>query len=146
MPDIAGLLPQRGAMVLLDELVAYDERTIRCRAQSHRRRDNPLAHRGMLPAWAGVEYGAQAMAAHFALSAGATGAMTVGLLGALRDVVCAVERLDDVASPLRIDAERLSRDAAGSIYAFRITAEDDDRLLVHGRATVVQQVRDPQAR
>jgi predicted hotdog family 3-hydroxylacyl-ACP dehydratase len=146
LPAVADLLPQRGAMVLLDEVIAHDERTIRCRANSHRRSDHPLACEGRLPAWAGVEYAAQAMAAHFSLSASTPGAMTIGLLGGLRDVVCAVERLDDVASPLCIEAERLSKDAAGSIYAFRITAEDDGRVLVHGRATVVQQVRPAEAR
>jgi len=143
LPDVASLLPHRGAMVLLDEVVAFDASTIRCRTRSHRRGDHPLAFEGVLPAWAGVEYGAQAMAAHFSLSAGAGGAMTTGLLGGLRDVVCTVGRLDDVTSPLRIDATRLSNDRSGSIYAFRIAAEDDDRVLVEGRATVIQQVRAP---
>ena len=138
---IGDLLPQRGAMVLLDEVVAHDERTIVCRARSHRNAGHPLARGGILPAWAGIEYAAQAMAAHFSLTTGRGGDMTMGLLGALRDVVCSVERLDDVASPLRIGAERLSFDTAGSIYAFRITAEDDGRTLVQGRATVVQRTR-----
>jgi predicted hotdog family 3-hydroxylacyl-ACP dehydratase len=141
--DIADLLPQRGAMVLLDEVISHDERTIRCRAQSHHRRDHPLAFEGVLPAWAGVEYAAQAMAAHFSLSSATRGAMTIGLLGGLRDVVCAVDRLDDIASPLYVDAERLTKDAAGSIYAFRITAEGAERVLLQGRATVVQQVQSP---
>lgn len=141
LPDVASLLPHRGAMVLLDEVIAFDASSIRCRTRSHRRADHPLACDGVLPAWAGVEYGAQAMAAHFSLSAGAAGTMTTGLLGALRDVVCAVERLDDVISPLCVVAERLSSDRSGSIYTFRVAAEDDDRVLVQGRATVVQQVR-----
>jgi predicted hotdog family 3-hydroxylacyl-ACP dehydratase len=140
-PCVADLLPQRGEMVLLDEVVAHDERTIVCRAHSHRNAGNPLARGGVLPAWAGIEYAAQAMAAHFSLTSGSAGDMTMGLLGALRDVVCSVERLDDVASPLRIGAERLSHDTAGSIYAFRITAEDDGRTLLQGRATVVQRTR-----
>jgi len=141
-PFVADLLPHSGTMVLLDEVVTHDDRTIRCRAHSHRRDGHPLAFQGVLPAWAGVEYAAQAMAAHFSLTAGTAGAMTIGLLGGLRDVVCFVERLDDIASPLCVDAERLSNDAAGSIYAFRIIAEADGRTLVQGRATVVQQVRD----
>ena len=138
---IGDLLPQRGAMVLLDEVVTHDERSIVCRAHSHRNASHPLAGGGVLPAWAGIEYAAQAMAAHFSLTTGSAGGMTMGLLGALRDVVCSVDRLDDVASVLRIGAERLSHDTAGSIYAFRITAEDDGRTLVQGRATVVQRIR-----
>ena len=138
-PPIAKLLPQDGAMVLLDEVLSHDERRIACRASSHRNPANPLVHEGTLPVWAGIEYAAQAMAAHFCLSAEVTGEATIGLLGGLRDVVCEASRLDDVASPLIVEAERLSHDAAGSIYRFRVSAEDDGRPLLHGRATVVQQ-------
>ena len=84
---------------------------------------------------------AQAMAAHFSLVSGVRGESTTGLLGALRDVECATSRLDDVASPLIVRAERLSHDAAGSIYAFRVHAQGDERPLLSGRATVVQQRR-----
>ena len=141
IPPIANLLPQHGAMVLLDEVVSHDERRIRCRASSHRDPANPLVHDGTLPVWAGIEYAAQAMAAHFCLSSDVRGEMTIGLLGGLRDVVCAASRLDDVDSLLIVEAERLSQDAAGSIYNFRVSAEDDGRPLLHGRATVVQQRR-----
>jgi predicted hotdog family 3-hydroxylacyl-ACP dehydratase len=136
---IAKLLPQAGAMVLLDEVVSHDERRIVCRANSHRDPSNPLMHDGALPVWAGIEYAAQAMAAHFSLSADVRGETTIGLLGGLRDVVCEVSRLDDTASLLIVEAERLSHDAAGSIYGFRVSAEDDRRTLLQGRATVVQQ-------
>lgn len=135
--DIASLLPQSGAMMLLREVVMHDARRIECRADSHRDRSHPLAHDELLPIHAGIEYAAQAMAAHFALSnVGGTGAAMIGLLGALRDVSWTVERLDDIATSLTIVAERLARDAAGSIYAFSVST--DDRMLLHGRATVVQ--------
>ena len=140
--SIAALVPQSGAMVLLDEIIAHDESRITCRALSHRDPANPLVHDGVLPVWAGIEYAAQAMAAHFGLGAGVPGGAAIGLLGGLRDVACEVERLDDVASPLLISAERLSHDPAGSIYAFSVTAESDGRPLLTGRATVVQQRRD----
>lgn len=139
--DVATLLPQAGAMVLIDAVVRHDERHIACRAHSHRDSANPLARDGALPIWAGIEYAAQAMAAHFALQAGVSGTATVGLLGGLRDVVCAVERLDDIESPLLVTAERLSHDRAGSIYAFTLTAELSGRELMRGRATVVQQAK-----
>ena len=138
---ITQLLPHGGAMVLLDEVVSHDEHRIACRARSHRDPANPLTHEGILPVWAGVEYAAQAMAAHFSLTADVTGDATIGLLGGLRDVVCEAARLDDVVSPLLAEAERLARDAGGSIYGFRVAAEDDCRSLLHGRATVVQQRR-----
>ena len=97
-------------MVLLDEVISHDERRITCRASSHRDPSHPLARDGMLPVWAGIEYAAQAMAAHFSLSAGVTGAATIGLLGALRDVVCEASRLDDVDSPLIVEAESAYRE------------------------------------
>jgi predicted hotdog family 3-hydroxylacyl-ACP dehydratase len=134
---IEDLIPQSGAMVLLDEVIAHDERHMRCLATSHRAPDHPLAHGGTLPVWAGVEYAAQAMAAHFTLQSRLAGRPTLGLLGALRDVRAAVARLDDVAGPLFVAVERLSRDAAGSIYAFAVSAEGE-RELLRGRATVVQ--------
>ena len=40
--DIAGLVPQQGAMCLLEGIERHDERTIVCRATSHRSADNPL--------------------------------------------------------------------------------------------------------
>ena len=135
---IDALVPQSGSMVLLDEVVMHDERNIRCRARSHHKPDHPLAHGGVLPVFAGIEYAAQAMAAHFSLTAGLAGPTTIGLLGALRDVVCEVDRLDDVDGALIIACERLSHDRAGSIYAFEVAAEDDGRVLLRGRATVVQ--------
>jgi predicted hotdog family 3-hydroxylacyl-ACP dehydratase len=135
---IADLLPQSGAMVLLAEVVSFDERRLVARAHSHRDRRHPLAHRDVLPVWAGIEYAAQAMAAHFALQSRLSGRGTIGLLGGVRDVRASVRRLDDVAGPLSVAVERLSRDAAGSIYAFAVTAEADARELLRGRATVVQ--------
>jgi predicted hotdog family 3-hydroxylacyl-ACP dehydratase len=141
MSDIAALVPHTGAMVLLDEVVAHDERHIRCRTRSHRDPANPLARGGMLPVFAGIEYAAQAMAAHFGLASGSTGKATLGLLGALRDVACSVSRLDDVTEPLIVACERLSHDRAGSIYAFSIGTGAGSPLL-RGRATVVHRERE----
>ena len=76
------------------------------------------------------------------LTAGLAGPTTIGLLGSLRDVVCEVDRLDDVIGALTIACERLSHDRAGSIYAFEVAAEADGRVLLRGRATVVQRGTD----
>ena len=139
--DIARLVPQDGAMILLEAIVRHDEGSLVARATGHRDRDHPLAHAGRLPVWAGVEYAAQAMAAHFCLASQVPGEATIGLLGGVRDVVCSTATLDDIEGSLLVAVERLSRDVAGSIYAFRLTREVDGRELIRGRATVVQQVR-----
>lgn len=136
--SFARWLPQQGAMVLLDEVLTHDAGHIVCRTRSHRDAGNPLRVDGQLPVWAGIEYAAQAMAAHFTLSRGVEGTGTVGLLGALRNVVTAAARLDDIDAALIVEARRLSYDAAGSIYAFVVTEEAAGRELLRGRATVVQ--------
>ena len=71
--EIAALIPHQGAMCLLSAVERYDERTIVCRATSHASESNPLRLGGRLPALAGIEYGAQALALHCALLNGDAG-------------------------------------------------------------------------
>lgn len=133
---IATLIPHAGAMILLDEVVVWDADSIACKATSHRNADNPLRHRGSLPALAGIEYAAQAMAVHGALTSGESGApVRAGLLAALREVTLHVTRLDDVASPMFVGARRLTLDGGRAIYTF--TIEATGYALLEGRATVV---------
>ncbi len=61
---ICARLPHAGRMCLLDRLEAWDGDSITCFATSHRDAHNPLRRAGRLPAVAGVEYAAQAMALH----------------------------------------------------------------------------------
>jgi predicted hotdog family 3-hydroxylacyl-ACP dehydratase len=88
--------------------------------------------------WAGIEYAAQAVALHRALGDAATRRPRIGFLGALRDVVCAVERLDDVGDVLVVVATRLFADGNGAVYGFAVRAESREAILLSGRATVVQ--------
>jgi predicted hotdog family 3-hydroxylacyl-ACP dehydratase len=133
---IARLLPHAGAMLLLDEVVDWDSESIACSTTSHQREDNPLRHRGLLPALAGIEYAAQAMAVHGALAAGGPDAPgRPGLLAAVRDVTLHVARLDDAASPMIVGARRLTPSGGRAIYSF--TVEAAGRALLAGRATVV---------
>jgi predicted hotdog family 3-hydroxylacyl-ACP dehydratase len=131
--EIERLLPHRGAMCLLDAVASHDEARIVCRAASHRSAANPLRVGGRLPALAAIEYAAQAMAAHGALSA-ATGTAP-GRLVAVHDVRLHAATLDDVAEDLEIAAERVAGDASGIIYAFVVRA--GGRTLAEGRATVM---------
>ena len=125
-------LPHKGRMSLLDEIVAFDDTRVTAVARRHREADHPLRVRGELPAVCGVEYGAQAAAAHgAACSAHPSGA---GFLASVRGVKLHTRRLDDIAGDLRIDAEQLGAGAAGVLYSF--TVSGDGRLLVAGRVTV----------
>lgn len=128
-------LPHQGGMCVLDAVTAWDAQHIRCTASSHHDIDNPLRAHDRLGAACGIEYAAQAMAAHGALLAAADSAPRAGYLASVRSVDFYVARLDDIAADLSIDAERLSGDDNTILYGFSIAA--GDRLLLRGRAAVM---------
>ncbi|MBP2302036.1 phosphotransferase [Azospirillum picis] len=132
--DLAALIPHSGSMCLLESVLSWDSRRIRCTAASHRSPDNPLRHAGRLAAVCGVEYASQAMAVHGGLTAGGK-RPAAGYLASLRDLACHADRLDDVTADLLIEAENLTGDGSRVIYGFSIHA--DGALLLSGRAAVV---------
>jgi predicted hotdog family 3-hydroxylacyl-ACP dehydratase len=132
-------IPHQGRMCLLDEVLSWDSRHIRCRSASHRRVDHPLRAHGHLGIACGIEYVAQAMAVHGAIGAehsGSTAAKAeVGFLAGLRDVRMHAARLDDIESDLMCEVLRVAGDASSAIYTFSLDA--GQRPLLSGRATVV---------
>jgi len=140
--DIARRIPHQGRMCLLDTVTAWDDSHICCQASSHSAPDHPLRAHGQLGAACGVEYAAQAMAVHGALVAetGAEGSadnipIRAGYLASLRSVTLHVERLDTVAGPLTVNAERVTGDANTVLYSFTVRA--GAQVLLSGRAVVV---------
>jgi predicted hotdog family 3-hydroxylacyl-ACP dehydratase len=129
---IAALVPQKGAMCLLDEILSFDARGVVCRTASHRLPGNPLRCDGRLPALAGIEYGAQAMAVHGALQS--SGALQAGLLAGARAVQCRSRYLDEEPGPLTVRAERLVADGRRLLYSFVVEGAAE---LVRGRIAVV---------
>ena len=128
-------LPHQGSMCLLDAVTEWDAQRIRCTASSHRAPDNPLRAHDRLGAACGIEYAAQAMAAHGALLAAADNPPRAGYLASVRGVELHVARLDDIAADLEVEAERLSGDDNTILYGFRVSAAG--RELLSGRAAVV---------
>jgi predicted hotdog family 3-hydroxylacyl-ACP dehydratase len=128
-------LPHQGSMCLLDAVTDWDAQHIRCTATSHRNVDNPLRAHDRLGAACGIEYAAQAMAAHGALRVAADGAPRAGYLASVRGVELHVAQLDDIAADLEVEAERLSGDDNTILYGFRVSAAG--RELLSGRAAVV---------
>jgi len=129
-------IPHQGSMCLLDHVESWNERGIRCRAGSHRARDNPLRAHGRLGAACGIEYAAQAMAVHGALLAPPEGASArAGYLVSARGVQLHVSRLDDIAVDLLVEANCISRSENNILYQFSISAAG--RPLLEGRAAVV---------
>ena len=131
--DIAKLVPHAGSMCLLQEVLAWDESSILCRAISHRDPANPLRSNGRLAAIIGVEYAAQAVAVHGGLCG--ENSSKGGYLAALRDVICSVERLDTESADLVVSATRVAAEGGRLLYDFRL--EGEGRELVKGRLSVV---------
>jgi predicted hotdog family 3-hydroxylacyl-ACP dehydratase len=125
-------LPHQGTMNLLDEIVSWDEIHIRAVARGHRDPDHPLRLGGVLPIACGIEYGAQAAAAHGALLS--TRPSGDGFLASVRSVDFHATRLDDVPGDLDVMGEKLGDSASGVLYRFEIASAG--RTLLEGRLTV----------
>jgi predicted hotdog family 3-hydroxylacyl-ACP dehydratase len=134
--EIRTLIPHSGLMCLLDGVVDWDDRSIVCVSNTHRDPWNPLRRAGKVSALHGLEYGAQAVAVHGGLRARFAGLKAPpGYLAAVRDAHLHVTRLDDIASPLQICADRLFGDAGNAVYECRVFG--GDVLLVNGRVTII---------
>ena len=133
--EIAGLIPHAGSMCLLDGVLQWDVKRIRCISRSHRDDANPLRANGGLPAMCGIEYAAQAMAVHGALSGKVGGKPRAGYLASLRDVTCLRARLDDLEGDLVVEAVQEAGDGERVIYTFMLAVGNVE--VVSGRAAVV---------
>jgi predicted hotdog family 3-hydroxylacyl-ACP dehydratase len=122
-------------MCLLDSVEYWDGQRIICTSTQHRSAVNPLRTRAGLSSLHGIEFAAQAMAAHGGLTAAGREAPHVGLLLSVRDCVFHCRRLDDIAAPLTIEAEQMGNNEETRLYRFRVSAQDV--LLVAGRAAVM---------
>ncbi|HWX33943.1 MAG TPA: hypothetical protein VNZ53_41755 [Steroidobacteraceae bacterium] len=129
-------IPHDGRMCLLDEVISWDARHVRCRSGTHRLPDHPLRSRGRLGIACGIEYAAQTMAVHGALAGGPPEARPEsGFLASLRDVRPHVLRLDDLAGDLYCDAALIAGDRSSALYEFALSC--DAKRLLSGRATVI---------
>lgn len=130
------LLPHAGAMRMITAVRQWDASGIVCESTTHRDPANPLRIGGVLPAACGLEYGAQAMAAHGALLAGRQQKPRVGYLAAAHELALYCDRLDDADGPLQIRASCLLSGANHVAYEFCIRAASK-AVLLEGRASVV---------
>ncbi|MDH5540889.1 MAG: hydroxymyristoyl-ACP dehydratase, partial [Rhizobacter sp.] len=135
--EIDALIPHSGDMCLLDRLDGWDARHVVCSASNHRDPGHPLRTPSGLLATCLIEYAAQAMALHGALSAQADGrTIRPGYLASVRGVQLHCLRLDDLpaAEPdeLRIETVRQAGDDRQILYTF--TVHHAGRPLADGRA------------
>ena len=125
-------LPHKGGMNLLETIAAWDATSVHAIARGHRDPSHPLRRDGELPIVAGIEYGAQAAAAHGALSSSRSS--PTGFLASVRAVRFHAARLDDVPGDLQIHATQQGAGAGGVVYSF--TVSSDGRVLIEGRVAV----------
>jgi predicted hotdog family 3-hydroxylacyl-ACP dehydratase len=131
---LARLLPQQGAMCLLDAVVHHDHRSIVCVSARHVDPSNPLTVDGRLSPLAGIEFAAQAIAAHGALADATAGRRVRGWLARVRDCVVQCERMDDLPAPLVIEAECIAASASALSYRFSLRA--GEAMVLSGSALV----------
>jgi predicted hotdog family 3-hydroxylacyl-ACP dehydratase len=132
---LAVLIPQKGAMCLLDGVDYWDDQRIICTSMQHRSAVNPLRTRSGLSSMHGIEFAAQAMAAHGGLTGSGEAHPDVGLLLSARDCVFHCRRLDTVVAPLTIEAQQMGSNDETRLYRFKVSAQDS--LLIEGRAAVL---------
>lgn len=134
--QIARLIPHQGDMSLLASVHAFDAHHIHCSAASHRLPSNPLRENNMLHAVCGVEYAAQAMAVHGALSSQQnTIQPRGGRLVSVRSVDIFVARLDTFEEDLDVYATLLMNDENSMMYEFTVSTQS--QILLQGKATVI---------
>ena len=128
-------IPHQGRMCLLDEVTEWNPERISCRSGTHRAVDHPLRAYGRLGIACGVEYAAQAMAVHGALTAPAAAVPPAGFLVGVRGMQLHALRLDDVRGDLICTAVRVTGDRTTALYDFELRS--GFAPLVSGRATVI---------
>ncbi|WP_041524079.1 hypothetical protein [Gilvimarinus agarilyticus] len=133
-PDIADLIPHQAPMVLLDSITHWDDGYILCRALSHTREDNPLRDDGKLSIFAGVEYAAQAMAAHASLRNTGKPARR-GVIATASKLSSACQWLDEYSEPLLVRVQLLASNANSSLCQFEITCGANE--LLRGQLTAL---------
>lgn len=136
--EIGELIPHAQRMCLLDAVEASDALSIRCTTRSHLDPENPLRSSNQLAALHLCEYGAQAMAVHGGLLARREqrdARAAPGVLGALREVEFAVDRIDDIDETLTVIARMKIAGSAGWLYEFEVKA--GSRWLARGRVSVI---------
>ena len=119
---IADVLPHTGAMILLDHIVACEAERIVC-SRRLRAGASFVADDGSLPAWAGLELMAQAIAAWAGCHALAAGEpIRLGFLLGTRHYHATADAFP-AGSELRIEAVRHFHDGEGmGVFACRIDA------------------------
>lgn len=137
----AAYIPHDPPMALIDRILAFDADSIE--AEADIREDAVFAGAHGVPAWIGIEYMAQTVAAHAGLGAALAGApVRKGFLLGTRELHWRVPQFPFGAT-LRLGGHRVSQGATGLI-CFDCEARLDGETVSQGRLNVFQP-EDPDA-
>ena len=118
--EIADLLPHDGKMVLLDKVLEYDQQSLV--AATIVREDGLFNTQSTVPAWLGIEYMAQTVAAHGGLMRHLEGKpINIGLL------------LGTVGISLTVKIERIMEDLGLGVYSCHI---EGDNITISAKLNV----------
>ncbi len=120
--DVAELIPHSGKMVLLDRIISCDNNSLS--AELVVRDDGLLGNNKTVPAWAGIEYMAQAVAAYAGVMAKRAGEpVRLGFLLGTRRYNSNVAEFN-VGSTLTVRVEKILQDANLGAFECRIQGVD----------------------
>ena len=116
--DIATLIPHSGRMVFLDKIIDYDEDTLS--AELVVRPDGLLGDDKTVPAWAGIEYMAQAIAAYAGIKSKQAGeSIKLGFLLGTRRYDSNIAEFE-VGTKLTIQIKNIIQDDKLGVFDCRI--------------------------
>jgi predicted hotdog family 3-hydroxylacyl-ACP dehydratase len=135
VPDIRSLVPHAGPMVLLDRVISVDEDNL-C-AEVGIMVDSVFCDGAGVGGWVGIEYMAQAIAAHAGYAAGLRGeAVKIGFLLGSRRYECAVPYFP-MGSVLQVHVHKVLQSENG-LGSFECRIEQQEKVLATATVTVFQ--------
>jgi predicted hotdog family 3-hydroxylacyl-ACP dehydratase len=141
IPNIRQLLPHSGPMVLLDRVVAADEESL-C-AEVRIRSDSLFCVDGVVGAWLGLEYMAQAIGAYAGYNARLRGEpIRLGYLLGTRCYEC-TRPIFAVSTLLRIHVKRVLQSENG-LASFACRIDDENGQVASANLSVFQPADDAQ--
>lgn len=122
--DIAGLIPHKGRMVLLDRVVEFDGQALT--AEMIVRNDGLFGNEHSIPAWAGIEYMAQAVGAYAGIKSRLAGEpIKLGYLLGTRRYNSNVSSFT-VGAKLTIQVKNIIQDDKLGVFECSITGDDTE--------------------
>ena len=121
---VADILPHDGTMVLLDNVLEYDQQSLVAAVTV---RDDGLFGDGKtIPAWIGIEYMAQTVAAHGGMMCHLAGKpINLGFLLGTRRYTCNISEFT-VGMHLTVKVERLIEDQGLGVFTCQILGDGID--------------------